>query len=501
MVRRKNTADCREVLRKIYDAEVADQPAAQRYKEDPAGPVGDVSSAADEQPLPAACERQARPLLGKPAAESSDVFNRHGGIRSTAPGAASPAGGDGGLPEQVLPAPADSSPPVEAVEPAESMRVEGQVVHAIESRDSGQEPSGRFSAEGEADHFAEESGGFSLESGEGGAGGDGASLSSDDGTHPGGPGAAAADDGTDPVSLRMAGAPTVGPGGDASDSPRNLQDEASEPQAEATSPVGAPGSFAAFRRWISRDGTCRIFGRHVGVRASTMVMSGLSAAIFVGLLGLYFNIDRTEGTLAGRILDDRQGLKEAPGAMGSAVASTGSREGKAVRSSANVANRGSASRVLGPGGIPVPARPLWSRNSAAGGGHVPGVRRPPVRNIQGRTSSGAAAFVTTSATRWLRVRDLMGKEECAKLLDHLSRLQKYVEERDGCHDESIACKELKSRMTERHGEDLYAVDIGPFASWKFAQAASAGLKEMTRRAPWVFRNKMDYFAESYPRKP
>jgi hypothetical protein len=110
-------------------------------------------------------------------------------------------------------------------------------------------------------------------------------------------------------------------------------------------------------------------------------------------------------------------------------------------------------------------------------------------------------FVTTAATRWLRVRDLMGKEECAKLLDHLKKLQKELKERGGCKDGSVACKELKNNMKKRHGEDLYAVDIGPFANWSLAQQASAELKKMTNRRPWVFRDKPDYFAESYPRKP
>ena len=228
-----------------------------------------------------------------------------------------------------------------------------------------------------------------------------------------------------------------------------------------------------------------------------MVLVGLTAAIFVGLLGLYLSIDRTEGNLAERILDERQGL--------SGPAATGSDERAARSPSVGERTRFSANlpaRKLGPGGIPVPARPLWSRRGAA---PAPGVPRPPVRNVQGSVGSaapaGAAAFVTTSATRWLRVRDLMGKEECAKLLDHLKRLQQHIEERSGCTDGSIACKQLKSRIKERHGEELYAVDIGPFASWNFAQAASAALKEATRSAPWVFRGKADYFAESYPRKP
>lgn len=476
MARRKNTADCKDVLGKIFEAKAAGQPRGRTYSGETAGDARhpEKTGAGVQGRSPA--ELQASPLLRQPQGDNSEALNRHGGIRSSAPDVAG-----SGVPSHSVPHGEPAGP--------ESHEIDAGAVNAIEVRDSGPEAGDQFSPGGEADGFAD----GAPEPGEEAAAEE---AGSDGGNEDIGAGE------VDPVASRMSGDRSLSYGADDGESSGlvtdgQLADEIITQALSGDSAAGQPRPGSRILSWLLRDDSMGIFGQSVQVRASTMVLVGLTAAIFVGLLGLYLSIDRTEGNLAERILDERQGL--------SGPAATGSDERAARSPSVGERTRFSANlpaRKLGPGGIPVPARPLWSRRGAA---PAPGVPRPPVRNVQGSVGSaapaGVAAFVTTSATRWLRVRDLMGKEECAKLLDHLKRLQQHIEERSGCTDGSIACKQLKSRIKERHGEELYAVDIGPFASWNFAQAASAALKEATRSAPWVFRGKADYFAESYPRKP
>ncbi len=475
MARRKNTADCKDVLGKIFEAKAAGQPRGRTYSGETAGDARhpEKTGAGVQGRSPA--ELQASPLLRQPQGDNSEALNRHGGIRSSAPDVA----GSG--------APSHSVPHGEPVGP-ESHEIDAGAVNAIEVRDSGPEAGDQFSPGGEADGFSDGAPEPDEEAAEEEVGFDGGSEDIGAGE-------------VDPVASRMSGDRSFSYGADDGEASGlvtddQLADEIITQALSGDSAAGQPRPGSRVLGWLLRDDSMGIFGQSVQVRASTMVLVGLTAAIFVGLLGLYLNIDRAEGNLAERLLDERQGL--------SGSAATGSDErgarppavGERTRLSANL-----PARKLGPGGIPVPARPLWSRRGVA---PAPGVPRPPVRNVQGSVGSAApaaAAFVTTPATRWLRVRDLMGKEECAKLLDHLKRLQQHLEERSGCTDGSIACKQLKSRIKERHGEELYAVDIGPFASWNFAQAASAALKEATRSTPWVFRGKADYFAESYPRKP
>jgi hypothetical protein len=467
MARRKNTADCKDVLGKIFETGAAGQPRGQTYSGETAGAArhSEKTGIGGQSRSPA--ELQASPLLRQPQGDHSEVLNRHGGIRSSAPDV--PGSGS----------PSHSVPCGEPAGP-ESHEIDAGAVNAIEVRDSGPEAGDPFSPGGEADGFAD------------GAPGPGEEAAAEEAGFDGGNDDIGAGE-SDPVASRMSGDRSFSYGED--DDPSSglvtddeLADEIITQALSGDSATGQPRLRSRVLGWLLRDDSLGVFGQSVQVRASTVVLVGLTAAIFAGLLGLYFSIDRTEGNLAERILDERQGLS-GPAATGSDErGSKVSPAGGRPRLSANL-----PARKLGPGGIPVPARPLWSRRGAA---PAPGIPRPPVRNVQ-----GAAAFVTTPATRWLRVRDLMGKEECAKLLDHLKRLQQHLEERSGCADGAIACKQLKSRIKERHGEELYAVDIGPFASWNFAQAASAALKEVTRSTPWVFRGKADYFAESYPRKP
>ena len=454
MARRKNTADCRDVLGKIFEAEAAGRQGGRTVSGENLGSSAQPGSAGDAH---SSAEGQAKPLLGRPLGESSVDLNRDGGIRSSAPGLAG----------------SESSPaPASHEEPAGAEAQELPSIETIEARDP--ESSDQLNPGGDADGFADGDPTFGDEPGPGQLGFDGV----DDGV---------SGDETDPLASRMSGDLSFEEDPVAADPVDQLTDDIIS-QARSDGPVpqerkARPGLLG----WLLRDDSMGVLGQSLQVRASTLVMIALTTAIVVGLLGLYFNIDRTEGNLAGRILDEREQLA-------GANTSSGEARSHPVESGTRVSSNLPVRRA-GAGGIPLPARPVWSRG---GGSRPPVAQRPPVRNVQG---AGAPPVVTTSATRWLRVRDLMGKEECAKLLDHLKRLQRHLEERSGCVDGSIACKELKSRIKERNGEELYAVDIGPFASWNFAQAASANLKEVTRSAPWVFRDKVNYFAESYPRKP
>lgn len=479
MARRKNTADCKDVLGKIFEARTAGQQRGRTYSGETAGAARHPEKTGTGAQGRSPAELQASPLLRQSQGDNSEALNRHGGIRSSAPDVAG-----SGTPSHSVPCEESAGP--------ESHEIDAGVANAIEARDSGPGADDQFSAGGEADGFTDGSPEPGEESAAEESGFDGGSE--DPGTGK-----------VDPVISRMSGdrsfdcgteeAEEGDPSGSAADG--QLADEIITQALSGDSAAGETQSGSRILGWLSRDDSMGVFGQSVQVKASTLVLVGLTAAIFAGLLGLYLSIDRTEGNLTERILDERQGLSAlaVDGSDGSGARSP--TVGGKTRLSANL-----PARKLGPGGIPVPARPVWSRRGTAPPAGVP---RPPVRNVQGAAGSAApaaaAAFVTTPATRWLRVRDLMGKEECAKLLDHLKRLQQHVEERSGCTDGSISCKQLKSRVKERHGEELYAVDIGPFASWNFAQAASAALKEATRSAPWVFRGKADYFAESYPRKP
>ncbi len=445
MARRKNTAECREVLRKVFENETA------QGGEDAAGGQpgsGDRTPAATNR-IAGSTRAHSEPLLGEPQGSAAASIDRHDTIRSSAPGAGLGDRGAG------FPAAADR-PGGDRFASNVSDYVEEPVVAGVEPPE--------VEASCPADGAVDEAGESRDEAG----GGDELIVQQEH------------DAGSEDVERDDAVVPSVE--NDFSEEEPLSPVLPDEGPARGESRVG---TLSRLRDWILRDDSRGMFGKPVQVRASTLVIVGLSVAIVVGLLGLYFKLEPQEGRLAGRILDDRtaaqvgDGVPPAAGATAPTVAAK-----SAVRTSANIPPRG----------LSALARPVWSRQ---------GGQRPPVRNVApvAPAAQPAAGFVTTEATRWLRVRDLMGKEECAKLLDHLKKLQKELKERGGCKDSSVACKELKSRMRKRHGENLYAVDIGPFASWGLAQQASAELKKMTRRAPWVFRDKLEYFAESYPRKP
>lgn len=456
MARRKNTAECREVLRKVFENESAG--AGGNSDGRAPGPGGrSLAGRTGGSRIAGSGASEVDPLLGKPQGADSESFDRHDSIRSSAPGVGlgdRQAGFSGSI----------ERPAGDRFTSNVSDYVEEPVAAGAESLETERADAAlsNQAAESEVDPM---------------------------------PGVVVSGRVEDPVPESEAGNGGGEPRGSAGKTPGEDEFSGSDPLGapmveDPAPPEGDDRMWARFRGWLLGDDSRGLFGKPVEVRASTLVLCGLSVAIVVGLLGLYFKIEPQEGRLAGRILDERASsmggvpaaapgppVKETPGAAG----------GKgAVRSSANIPKRGLS-------GL---ARPLWSRN---------GGQRPAVRNVEAGAAAAATpaavGFVTTPATRWLRVRDLMGKTECARLLDHLKRLQKELKERDGCKDSSVACKELKSRVKERHGEDLYAVDIGPFATWSFAQKASAELKEMTQRAPWVFRDLPGYFSESYPRKP
>ncbi|MEE3180360.1 MAG: hypothetical protein VX288_00495 [Planctomycetota bacterium] len=447
MARRKNTAECREVLRKVFENETSPDGV-----DDPGGEPGSGqqlrAGGGATNRIAGSSAARSEPLLGSPHETEAGPVDRHDSIRSSAPGAGLGDRG-AGLSGAV------DRPGGDRFASNVSDYVDEPVVASVETPEI-EVASSNEGPEGEAGQLTGEEGSGAAEESVVGQG--------------------ERDDGGDIESEVV----TVSSQAD------EVHPEVEQPASPADGdslPVEArKGSFSRLREWILGDDSRGVFGKPVEVRASTLVIVGLSVAIVVGLLGLYLKIEPKEGRLAGRIIDDRV----AAGADVSPVSSVpAAKDGAkpAVRTSANIPARGLAAI----------ARPVWSRK---------GGQRPPVRNVAPATpAQPAAGFVVTAATRWLRVRDLMGKEECAKLLDHLKKLQKELKERGGCKDGSIACKELENRMKKRHGEDLYAVDIGPFASWSLAQQASAELKELTRRAPWVFRDKPDYFAESYPRKP
>ncbi len=440
MARRKNTAECREVLRKVFENETPPGGGADAGGEPGSGQRLRAGGGATNR-IAGSSAARSDPLLGNPQETDAGPVDRHDSIRSSAPGAGLGDRGAG------LSGAVDRSGDdrfagnvSDYVDEPVAASVETPEAEVVCSNESVEDEGGKLTG-GEDPGAAEE---LPVEQGQ--AAGDG-DIEGEDAA----------------VSSQGAG---LSPGVEQSASPAD----------EESSPVETgKGTFARLRGWILGDDSRGVFGKPVEVRASTLVIVGLSVAIVVGLLGLYLKIEPKEGRLAGRIIDDRAAAGGVPAASPGAQA--------AVRTSANIPGKGLAAI----------ARPVWSRK---------GGQRPPVRNVAPATpAQPAAGFVVTEATRWLRVRDLMGKEECAKLLDHLKRLQKELKERGGCKDGSVVCKELKNRMKKRHGENLYAVDIGPFASWSLAQQASAELKELTRQAPWVFRDKPAYFSESYPRKP
>ena len=440
MARRKNTAECREVLRKVFENE------STSGGEDTAGGQpgsGDRSSAATNR-IAGSLAARPEPLLGEPQVADAGSIDRHDTIRSSAPGAGLGDRGEG-FPGSTDRSGGDrfASNVSDYVEEPVAASVEPPEVEAACPDEGVEDVTGEFTDRGAA------SGGedLLLEQ-EQEAGGGHAELEDATASSP-----------EDDFS--------------AGDSPDSVSQDRDSVPAEAPK-----GILSRLRGWALGDDSRGLFAKPVEVRASTLVIVGLSVAIVVGLLGLYFKTGPQEGRLAGRIIDDRAAAQA--GAGGSSATSGAN---AAVRTSANIPGKG----------LSALARPVWTRN---------GGQRPPVRNVAPvAPAKPVVGFVTTAATRWLRVRDLMGKEECAKLLDHLKKLQKELKERGGCKDGSVACKELKNNMKKRHGEDLYAVDIGPFANWSLAQQASAELKKMTNRRPWVFRDKPDYFAESYPRKP
>ena len=109
MARRKNTADCKDVLGKIFEARAAGQQRGRTYSGETAGagrhPEKTGAGAQGRSPA----ELQASPLLRQSQGDHSEALSRHGGIRSSAPVFALTPWNSKAEPSMVIPsAPADA---------------------------------------------------------------------------------------------------------------------------------------------------------------------------------------------------------------------------------------------------------------------------------------------------------------------------------------------------------------------------------------------------------
>jgi len=272
-------------------------------------------------------------------------------------------------------------------------------------------------------------------------------------------------------------------------------------------------------------------GAPASLRASTWILVALSVAIVVGLIGLWLRLEPVPSNLHQRFFDDRAG--DVGSAADSAADSVSAQGGAAQRAPGGNSSRGRAgfSAAAGAGAL---VRPVWSRAdgsrdarpasagvpsagvpsagissagissagiSSAGGPSAGGSRLP-------GTGSGAAEFggvggaggslaLETPESRWLRVRAKMDKDECVQLLDHLARLRGHLENRHGCVEQSIACKSFDPEVSGSGEDARYAVDIGPFASYRMAQQAAAELRRLTAAGSWRFKSRGSYFQSAY----
>ena len=89
MARRKNTAECREVLRKVFENEVATggEDAAGADSRQPAQSVGGARASAATNRIAGLSPAHCEPLLGEQQDSDSAPMDRHGAIRSSAPAA------------------------------------------------------------------------------------------------------------------------------------------------------------------------------------------------------------------------------------------------------------------------------------------------------------------------------------------------------------------------------------------------------------------------------
>ena len=85
MARRKNTAECREVLRKVFENESAG--AGGNSDGRGPGPGGrSLAGRTGGSRIAGSGASEVDPLLGKPQGADSESFDRHDSIRSSAPG-------------------------------------------------------------------------------------------------------------------------------------------------------------------------------------------------------------------------------------------------------------------------------------------------------------------------------------------------------------------------------------------------------------------------------
>ena len=142
MARRKNTADCKDVLGKIFEAKAAGEQRGRTYSGETAGAARHPEKTGGGVQGRSPAELQASPLLRQSPGDHSEALSRHGGIRSSAPDVA----GSETAPHSV--SCGESAGP----EPHE---IDAGAVNAIEVRDSGPEAGDQFSPGGEADGFTD----------------------------------------------------------------------------------------------------------------------------------------------------------------------------------------------------------------------------------------------------------------------------------------------------------------------------------------------------------
>jgi hypothetical protein len=234
-------------------------------------------------------------------------------------------------------------------------------------------------------------------------------------------------------------------------------------------------------RWVVGEDSNRALGRRIEMRISTLVLSALALAIVLGLVGMWLRTDRRGEGLHERLLDEQEERARLAALQGVGFDAPDS-GGRALE----------------------PARKPPEFRSVAGGGASGGAGGESARG--GATGEPAAAQppipaeLATANTRWLRVRAQMDQKECVELLDHLARLRTDIEERNGCADNSIACKRFETEVDGDGAGARYAVDIGPFPSWRMAQEAAAELRRLTSRGAWRFKEDEGYFEKAYPYK-
>ncbi len=238
-------------------------------------------------------------------------------------------------------------------------------------------------------------------------------------------------------------------------------------------------------RWLAGDSSTRFLSQPIQLRLSTLILGALGLAIALALFGIWLKIDPrpADSAFRDRLFDDRAALEGAQPASGAFATGDGTGMVASSHTAGGVDADGSD------GALP-PLEPgeAWKPDPAR-------AARPEVRQLEQRETLPAVT-ATTPDTRWVRVKAMMDKKECYELIDHLALLRQSLEQEHGCEDGSLACKRIEFGETDQPDGTRYHVDIGPFASYDDASRAKAELSDRTSRAPHVFKRK-NYFAPAY----